>query len=205
MKPSSAAETRLRIAVLLSGNGSSLQNLVDRIADGRLPGVEISLVISSRSAVAGVERAKRAGLPIEIIRTKDYPDVAAFSRRIVATLDSRGVNLAVQAGWLCYWRLPDHWLGRVINLHPSLLPKFGGQGYYGARVHEAVLAAGESESGATVHWVDNEYDHGPIILQRRCPVLPGDTVTTLAERVQALERDLLPEALLQLRSRIAPR
>jgi len=205
VKQSSATETPLRIAVLISGSGTSLQNLIDRIADGRLPGVEIRLVISSRSAVAGVDRARRAGLPVEIIRTKDHPDVAAFSDRIIATLDAFGVDLAVQAGWLCYWRLPAHWLGRVINLHPALLPKFGGQGYYGARVHQAVLAAGESESGATVHWVDNEYDHGPIIMQRRCPVLPGDTAASLADRVQALERELLPEVLLQLRSGFVPR
>ena len=189
-----------RVAVLISGGGTSLQNLIDRIADGRLPGVEIAVVISSRGAVAGVERARSAGLPLEIIRVKDHAGVEAFSRAVAEALDRHRADVAVQAGWLCYWRLPDRWLGRVVNLHPALLPKFGGQGFYGHHVHEAVLAAGERVSGATVHWVDNEYDHGAIIAQRSCPVQPGDTAGSLAARVQRLERELLPEVIGRLRS-----
>lgn len=190
---------RFRIAVLISGAGSSLQNLIDRIADGRLGGVEIAVVISSRSTVAGVEWARRAGLPLEIVRVKDHPDVATFSERVASALDAYGVDLAVQAGWLCYWQVPAQWTGRVINIHPALLPGHGGKGYYGRRVHAAVLAAGEQETGATVHWVDNKYDHGAIIEQRRCRVEPGDTPDTLAERVQALERELLPAVIDRLR------
>lgn len=187
-----------RLAVMISGGGTSLQNLIDRIAGGRLPGVEIAVVISSRSDVAGVQRAEAAGLPVDIIRVKDLPDVQKFSEHITLTLDVYSPNLVVQAGWLCYWQLPPRWLGKVINIHPALLPKFGGKGYYGRRVHEAVLASGETESGATVHWVDNEYDHGKIIAQRKCPVEPGDTPESLAARVMALERDLLPEVILSI-------
>ena len=183
---------------MISGGGTSLQNLIDRIADGRLPGVEIAVVISSRSDVAGIQRAEAAGLPVDIIRVKDFPDVQKFSENITLTLDVYAPDLVVQAGWLCYWQLPPRWLGKVINIHPALLPKFGGKGFYGTRVHEAVLAAGETESGATVHWVDNEYDHGKIIAQRKCPVEPGDTPDSLAARVMALERDLLPEVISSL-------
>jgi len=192
---------RFRIAVMISGAGTSLQNLVDRIADNRLPGVEIAVVISSRSTAKGVERAEQAGLPVEIIRTKDHPDVVRFSEQIALTLDVYAVDLAVQAGWLCYWQLPRRWLGKVINIHPALLPKFGGKGFFGHYVHEAVLAARETETGATVHWVDNQYDHGEIILQERCPVLKGDTPESLADRVQSLERELLPRVIHQLAAR----
>jgi len=189
-----------RIAVLISGSGTTLQNLIDRIADGRLPGVEIAVVISSRSTVAGVGRAQNAGLPLEIIRVKDHPDVDEFSACMAETLDRYAVDLAVQAGWLCYWKLPERWLGKVINIHPALLPKYGGKGFYGRHVHEAVLAAGDGQSGATVHWVDNEYDHGAIIAQETCPVEPGDTAESLAARVQAIERELLPKAIIQLQA-----
>lgn len=185
----------LRIAVLVSGEGTSLQNLIDRIGDGRLPGVQIVVVISSRILAGAVERARRAGLSAEIIRVKDWLDVASFSERIAAALDAYRVDLAVQAGWLCYWRLPPCWMGRVINVHPALLPDFGGRGMYGRHVHEAVLAAGRTVSGATVHFVDNEYDHGETIAQRVCEVRPDDTPETLAVRVQALERELLAEAI----------
>jgi phosphoribosylglycinamide formyltransferase-1 len=104
----------------------------------------------------------------------------------------------VQAGWLCYWRLPVHWMGKVINIHPALLPKYGGRGFHGHHVHEAVLAAREAQSGATVHWVDNEYDHGEIIAQSICAVEPTDTADTLSARVQAGERELLPAVIRQL-------
>ncbi len=193
------SEGPFRIAVLISGGGTTLQNLIDRIADGRLPGVEIGVVISSRSKVAGVDRARAAGLPLEIIRVKDHPEMEDFSGLIAGTLDRYGVKLAVQGGWLCYWRLPERWLGRVVNIHPALLPKFGGQGYYGNRVHQAVLGAREEQTGATVHWVDNEYDHGEIIMQKTCTVQPDDTVESLAGRVQAVERELLPEVIARIR------
>jgi phosphoribosylglycinamide formyltransferase-1 len=185
----------LRVGVLVSGEGTNLQNLIDRIADGRLPGVCLAVVIASRSRIGGVDRAKAAGLPLDVIRVKDHAGVEEFSEHLAVTLDDYAVDLAVQAGWLCYWRPPRRWAGRVINLHPALLPKFGGKGFYGQRVHEAVLAAGEAESGATVHWVDEEYDHGEHIAQRRCKVIPGEGAATLARRVREIEFELLPEVI----------
>ena len=186
---------KLRLAVMISGSGTGLQNLIDQIASRRLECASIAIVISSRSNVEGVARAERADLPVDIIRTKDYPEIEKFSDQIALTLDVYAVDLVVQAGWLCYWRLPHRLLGKVINIHPALLPKFGGKGYYGAAVHQAVLAAGETESGATVHWVDNEYDHGAILMQKKCPVMPGDTIDTLAHRVREVEFELLPDAI----------
>lgn len=192
----------MRLAVMISGSGTTLQNLIERARDGRLPGVEIVVVISSRSDVRGVQVAAAAGLPCDVIRVKDFDDVQRFSDHITLTLDAFEPDLVVQAGWLCYWRLPPRWMGKVINLHPALLPKHGGKGMFGRHVHEAVLAAGETESGATVHWVDNEYDHGEIIAQRKCPVEPGDTPETLAARVQAIERELLPEVIRRLQEKV---
>ena len=110
-------------------------------------------------------------------------------------MDQAEAHLVLMAGFMRYWRLPPRWQGRVLNIHPALLPRFGGRGMYGGHVHAAVLAAGERESGCTVHLVDLEYDHGPIVAQRRVPVLPGDTPDTLADRVQAAERELYPEVV----------
>lgn len=194
-----------RIAVLISGTGTGLQNLIDRIADGRLRGVEIAVVISSRSNVEGVARAEKADLPVDVIRVKDFPDPDTFSNHLTLTLDVYDVDLVVQAGWLCYWVVPGRWHGKVINIHPSLLPKFGGRGFYGHAVHEAVLAAHESESGCTVHWVNNEYDAGEIITQARCPVSADDTPDTLASRVCKLEHELLPKVIADIRDGRLPR
>jgi len=184
-----------RLGVMLSGGGTTLQNLIDRIADGRLPGWRIVLVISSLSTAYGLVRAQRAGIPTCVIRKKDYPDPDVLGRAVVERLDAARVDLVALAGWMCYWRLPDRYLGRVMNVHPALLPSFGGQGFYGHRVHEAVLARGCKVTGATVHFVDNEYDTGPIILQRAVEVRQDDTPDSLAERVQEAEREIYPEAI----------
>lgn len=185
----------LRLGVLISGGGSTLENLIHRIHDGRLTAVRIALVISSRAAVGGVEIARRAGLPVEIVRPRDFSDPDAFSQRLAELLDRARVELVVMAGFLCLWRVPPRYEGRVLNIHPALLPRFGGRGMYGRHVHEAVLAAGCSESGCTVHLADNEYDHGPIVAQRRIAVAPGDTPDTLAERVMVAERELYPAVI----------
>lgn len=185
----------LRLAVLLSGGGTTLENLLARMADGRLRGVEIRVVISSRNEVRGVRIARAAGLPLVIIRRRDYGDDDAFSTAITATLDAAGVDLGVLAGFLCFWRIPPTYLGRVLNIHPALLPRFGGRGFFGHHVHEAVLAAGETQSGCTVHLADNQYDHGPIVAQSVVPVQPGDTPETLAARVGAAERELYPQVI----------
>ena len=185
----------LRIAVLISGGGSTLANLIQRIDDGRLRDVTIDLVVSSRSGVPGVGIARDAGLALKIVRAKDCRTGPAFSARITEQVDAAGVSLVVLAGFLCLWRFPARYAERVLNLHPALLPAFGGRGMYGRRVHEAVLAAGARESGCTVHIADLEYDQGPIVAQARVALRPGDTVATLAERVRAAERELYPEVI----------
>ncbi len=191
----------LRLGVLISGGGTTLENLVVRIADGRLHGVTIAQVVSSRGGVRGVEIARRAGLPLEIIRPRDFPDIDAFSRALGGAVDRARVDLVVMAGFLCLWRIPAHLQGRVLNIHPALLPKFGGKGMYGRHVHEAVLAAGVQESGCTVHLADDQYDHGPILAQRRVPVRPDDDPETLAERVGRAERELYPEIIQRVADR----
>ena len=185
----------LPIGVLISGGGSTLENLIQRTHDGRLAGVRIVQVVSSRSAVRGVEIARAAGLPLEVVRQRDFADGAAFSAAIADVLDGAGVELVALGGFLCHWQLPDRYAWRVLNIHPALLPDFGGRGMYGRRVHEAVLAAGRRESGCTVHIVDQEYDHGPIVAQQRVPVLERDTPDTLAARVMAAERELYPRVI----------
>ncbi len=185
---------QLRLGVLISGGGRTLQNFVELIKAGQLP-AEIAVVISSLPDVAGVERARAAGLPVVIVRKKDHPDEAEFSRLITEALEAHDVQLACLAGWTCFWQIPDRWVGRVMNIHPALLPKYGGQGFYGHHVHEAVLAAGDKESGCTVHFANNEYDAGQIILQRKIPVLPGDDADTLAARVFEQETLAYPEAI----------
>lgn len=192
--PQTIAKPRPSIAVLISGSGRSLENLAKRSQDGRL-GCEIALVISSSHKAGGISRARRFNLPCIIIDRTSHPDDAAFSSAVFNAIRRVGVDLVVMAGFLKLLHIPDDFAGRVINIHPALLPRHGGKGMYGHRVHEAVLAAGERESGCTVHYADNEYDHGPIILQKSCPVQPGDTADALAARVFALELDALPEAI----------
>jgi phosphoribosylglycinamide formyltransferase-1 len=193
--------TMLPIAVLISGGGTTLANLVERLRDGRLRGITIRLVVSSRHAVAGNEVARAAGLPLRVIRRRDFPEVQRFSDAIVAALDESAIELVVMGGFLCHWRIPPRYQGRVLNIHPALLPAHGGRGMYGARVHESVLAAGERVSGCTVHLADDEYDHGPIVAQARVEVRDDDTPVTLAARVAAVERDLYPRVLQQVADR----
>lgn len=190
--------TPINLAVLVSGSGTTLQNLIDRIGDGTLA-ARVSLVIASRPGIKGIERAETAGIPTHVIVRRDFATLEAFSDRIFSLCDASGVDLVCLAGWLQLLRVPDAWMGRVMNIHPALLPKFGGKGMFGHHVHAAVIAAGESESGCTVHYVNNEYDAGPMILQRRCKVLPGDTPDTLAARVFEQEKIAYPTAIEQFR------
>jgi phosphoribosylglycinamide formyltransferase-1 len=184
----------LRLAVLISGTGRTLMNLHECIRRGRLRAT-IPLVISSRGEVAGVDKARSAGLHVVVVRKKDHTDVEQFTGRLVQELDAAKVDLVVQGGWLCLWRIPKAYENRVMNVHPALLPSFGGQGMWGHHVHEAVLAAGCKVSGCTVHFCTDQYDSGPIILQRTCPVKDDDTPDTLAERVFAEECIAYPEAI----------
>lgn len=169
-------------------------NIQDEIDAGRL-NAEIVLVISSRSDVKGNDRARKIGLDPVIIRKKDYPEIADFSGRIKEELEKAKVDLVVQAGWLCLWHLPDNYENRVMNIHPALLPAFGGQGMWGHHVHEAVLKAGCKVSGCTVHFCTNEYDEGPIIVQRTCEVMDDDDADALAARVFQQECKAYPEAI----------
>ena len=184
---------RVRLAVLLSGSGRSLENLLDRIGAGRLR-AEVALVVSNRAGVRGVDLARRAGIPVEVM-PRDGRPIEEWSGAIFAACRRSGVDLVVMAGFLALVRIPPDLAGRVINIHPSLLPAFGGKGFHGDHVHRAVLERGCTVSGCTVHVVDDEYDHGRILLQRTVPVLPDDTPESLAARVFAAECDALPEAI----------
>lgn len=180
--------------MLVSGGGTTLQNLLDEIRAGRL-NAEIPLVVGSRPELVGLQRAAKAGIRSVVVDRRTYPDCADFSRRVFGLCADGNVDLVCLAGWLCLLDLPNHFLGKVMNIHPALLPSFGGRGMYGRKVHEAVLAHGCKLSGCTVHFVDNTYDTGPIILQRACPVLDDDTPETLGHRVFEEEKIAYPEAI----------
>lgn len=185
----------LRLAVLVSGGaGSTLKNLMDRIAAGRL-NAEIKVVIASRPGTGGVAHAQAAGIPNHVFDRKAIGDFRAFNDAVFQAIDRADVDLVVLGAWLSLLDIPERYAGRVMNVHPALLPSFGGQGMFGTRVHEAVLAHGCKVSGCTVHFVDNEYDAGPIILQRTVPVRDTDTAFTLATRVGEQEREAYPEAI----------
>jgi len=193
----------LRVAVLLSGEGTSLENLFEKIECGELP-ARIELVISSKADAGGLARARRRGVPAFAVPRKQHPDVRDFNDRIHALLAAHPVDLVALLGFLSPFEVRGY-AGRVLNTHPALVPAFSGKGFYGRRVHEAVLARGCKVSGATVHLCDDEYDHGPILLQEAVPVLEGDTPDTLAARVQAAERRLVPEAIRLLAARATGR
>jgi phosphoribosylglycinamide formyltransferase 1 len=186
--------TPLRLAVLLSGSGTTLQNFLDRIADGRLA-ARIVLVVSSNPGAFGLQRAEQAGIPTAAVERKTCADDREFSERIFTLCRQADAQLVCMAGLLKLLLIPDDFHLRVLNIHPSLIPAFCGHGYYGRRVHEAVLASGVQVTGCTVHFADNEYDHGPIILQRTVPVLADDSPETLARRVFEQECEAYPEAI----------
>jgi len=184
----------LRLGVLLSGGGSTMVNLQEYIQRGELS-AQIVQVISSRPSAAGVQRAEERDLPIQVIARKQFDSTGAFSAEIWSLLRSADVELVCLAGFLSMIDIPDDYMGRVMNTHPALLPSFGGHGMWGHHVHEAVLAAGCKVSGCTIHFADDEYDNGPIIIQRSCAVHEDDTPDTLAERVIAEERIAFPQAV----------
>ena len=188
------ADRSPRIAVLLSGAGTSLENLCARIDAGEVPG-EVVVVVSSKPNAFGLERARRRGIPAVAVARKDHASAVAFNDAIHAALAPHAPELVALLGFLSPFETRGVFDGRTLNVHPALIPAFCGKGWYGHRVHEAVIESGVKISGATVHFVDAEYDHGPIILQEAVEVRDDDTPETLAARVQAVERRLVPEAI----------
>ncbi|CAN5457440.1 phosphoribosylglycinamide formyltransferase [soil metagenome] len=185
-----------RLAVLLSGSGRTLENLLATIDRDELD-AEIVGVVSSKSGVRGIEIAERAGLPVTVIPRKGFADDEAFTTSILEWLAPHEPDLIIHAGFLRKLVIPHAWEGRMLNIHPSLIPESGaaGKGFYGHRVHEAVILSGALESGATVHVLDNEYDEGPIVMKMRVPVLADDTPELLAARVFEAECALYPVAI----------
>jgi formyltetrahydrofolate-dependent phosphoribosylglycinamide formyltransferase len=183
----------LRVAVLLSGEGTSLENLFEHI-DAGLP-ARVEVVIASKPRAGGLARAARRGVPALAVSRREHPEVAAFNDALHRALAAFEIDLVALLGFLSPFEPRERFAGRVINVHPALIPAFSGQGFYGHRVHEAVLEAGVKVTGATVHFADTEYDHGPIILQEAVPVRDDDTPESLAARVQAAERRIVPEAI----------
>lgn len=182
-----------RIAVFASGGGRGFENLCVRARAGRLH-VEVALLVVDR-ACGALERAREYAVPAEHLPWKAYAGPESWSRAAFARVDAAAAELVVLAGFLRRVVLPAEWRGRALNIHPALLPDFGGPGMWGEHVHRAVLASGRRESGCTVHYVDEHYDHGPALLQKRVPVLAGDDPQTLAARVFEAEREALPEAI----------
>ncbi|MBX9582793.1 MAG: phosphoribosylglycinamide formyltransferase [Gemmataceae bacterium] len=201
----------IRLVCLVSGGGTTLQNLLDRIADGRL-NARVVGVVSSRADAFGVERAERVGVPCAIVPSRQAashksgadntadlgPDdsrLATFPERVWDAVRAFAPDLVCFAGWLHLLPIPADFRHRVLNIHPSLLPAFGGKGMYGRHVHEEVLRYGAKVSGCTVHFADDTYDTGPILVQRAVPVLEDDTPDSLAARVFAAECEAYPEAI----------
>ena len=185
----------IKLGVLLSGGGTTMQNILNRI-EARQLDARVVVVGSSRPDAFGLERAKSAGVDAFVCATRDYHgDFKAQSDAINRQLLSYEVDLVILAGFMCYYHVPDALRYRVMNIHPALIPAFCGQGFYGRHVHDAVLAAAVKVTGCTVHFVDEHYDHGPIIIQRTCPVLDDDTPESLAARVFEEECIAYPTAI----------
>jgi len=186
----------VRIGVLVSGHGTNLQAILDACRRGAIPG-RVVVVISSRAQACALERARLAGVPSVVVAPRALPDRQAYDRRLAEVLQASGVDLICLAGFLRILtpEFVAQFAGRIMNIHPALLPAFGGAGMYGAHVHRAVLASGVKISGCTVHFVDETPDGGPIILQAAVPVRDDDTEETLASRIAEEEHRLYPEAI----------
>lgn len=193
------AENTTKLAVFCSGTGSNFRALFHAIRERKLP-AEIVLCISNRQECGAFDFARKQGMETLHLSEKQFDMPDDFTAAMLDALRERGIDYILLAGYMR--KVPDAvveaYADRIVNIHPALLPKFGGEGMYGIHVHRAVIAAGETESGATVHLVNEEYDQGRILMQRRVPVLPGDTPETLAERVLACEHTLFPDALEEL-------
>jgi phosphoribosylglycinamide formyltransferase-1 len=184
----------MRLALFFSGTGGNALNLLRACRDGRVP-AQVTAAVASTAKAGGIPRLEAEGVPVAVVPRSAFPDDAAFSAACYARAEAAGAEVIALCGWLKKLEVPDRWAGRILNIHPALLPAFGGPGMWGMRVHRAVLAAGAGESGCTVHLVDGLYDHGRILAQARVPVLAGDSPEDLQQRVYAQEMRLYPEAL----------
>ncbi|HEX7377515.1 MAG TPA: phosphoribosylglycinamide formyltransferase [Pirellulales bacterium] len=189
----------LRLAVLISGGGTTLRNLIEKIGAGELDAT-IALVVSSNPAAGGLAYAREAGIDTTVIERRGHANDEDFSRAVFDACRRVDCHLVVMGGFLKFVAIPADFEWRVVNIHPALIPAFCGHGFYGQRVHQAVLDYGAKISGCTVHFVDNQYDHGPILLQRAVDVYDDDTAQTLAARVFATECEAYPEALRRIAS-----
>jgi len=183
-----------RLAFFISGTGGNALNLLNACREGRVPGLPV-LGLSSSSTALGVERLRQGGLPVEVVIRSAYESDRAYSQACLERVEAAGVDVICLCGWLKKLELPPRWQGRILNIHPALLPKYGGPGMYGMHVHRAVVAAGERESGCTIHLVDNVFDNGRILAQAKVPVLPEDTPEDVQHRIYEQEMRLYPEAL----------
>lgn len=190
--------SKLKIAVLISGSGRTLKNFIDLAVEGDLP-IDIRLVVSSSAKASGIQHAEAAGISAVVVKRSDFPLGSAgdqsYGDAIFDMCRAGGVDYVVMAGFLKLAPVPDDFAGRVVNIHPALIPAFCGAGMYGHHVHQAAIDAGVKVTGCTVHFVDNVYDHGPIIWQQPVPVFPDDTADTLAARVFEAEREAYPQVL----------
>lgn len=198
MSQRATSSAPLTLAVLISGTGRTLKNFIELAVEGQLP-VDIRLVVSSSAIAGGLQFAKDAGIPTLVVRRQDFAAGAAgdraFGDAVFGACREAGVEFVAMAGFLKLAPVPDDFADRVVNIHPALIPAFCGPGMYGQRVHQAVLDAGVKVTGCTVHFVDNEYDHGPIIWQQPVPVFDDDTADTLAKRVFESEKEAYPHVL----------
>ena len=190
--PAYSAPVRLLVAI--SGGGTTLRNLLDAISDGRLA-ASIVHVIASKADCGGITHAEEAGVEVTVLPRARYESLTEYGAAFFDVARLHQCDLVIMAGFLAQVEVPDEYALRVLNIHPSLIPSFCGRGYYGLRVHRSVLERGCRVSGCTVHFVDNEYDHGPIIDQRAVPVLPDDTPESLAARVFEQECDVYPQTI----------
>ena len=184
----------LNLAILISGSGTTLQNLIDKINDNSL-NARIQIVICSSPDAYGIKRAEHNNIPVAIVQHKDYNQSETFSNTILREIEKYPVDLIILAGFLHLFKIPDKYTGKVMNIHPGLIPAFCGKGYYGHHVHKSAIESGVKISGCTVHFVDNEYDRGPIIIQRTVHVHADDSPDTLAQKVFEEECIAYPEAI----------
>ncbi len=191
-----------KIVVFASGSGTNFQSIIDSVGKGEIQAEIEGLIVSRRSAGAS-NRAEKAGIPVQVIRPADFNTEEAFGKEILRHLNRWEPDLIVLAGYMV--KIPGNVIeaypSRIINIHPALLPRYGGKGFFGKRVHQAVLDAGDKETGCTVHYVNEKYDQGPIIAQRNVPVKSDDTPESLARRVLSEEHKLLPQVIQQLLSK----